>query len=247
MTLGGVLFVYNAWKHDYNILESIACLKELCDEVVVLDAGSDDGTAEIVRACEDDKTLCVCLEPEAWLSQTGRDKLSFFQNIAKSFLGTDYYFLLQADEIIHEDCFPAIREAIKSGSPAFYCSRINLWGSAGTYINVPHDRQPCGTKIIRLAKLKYKSVDDGEGIDAPASQEFIDKIRIYHYGFVRKKEVMKSKIIHMQEDVFNLGHHDPKLDGGEVFDSTLWFSGDDLSPITEPHSKFIKHWIKNRP
>lgn len=65
-------------------------------------------------------------------------------------------------------------------------------------------------------------------------------------GFVRNKNVMKAKVINMQENVFGIDH-DPKLDKSDVFDSELWFSGNELSPITEEHPKFIKDWIKTRP
>lgn len=247
MTLGGVLFIRNGEQYDYSYKEAIACLQELCDKVVILDAGSDDQTAEIVQGYEDQNTMVVCLDKEEWDKQQGREKLSYFQNLALSFLDTDYYFLLQGDEIIHEDSFPAIREAIETGEEAFICSRVNLWGDCNSYINVPADKQPCSTRVIRLAKTQYKSVGDGESISANAISKFAEDIRIYHYGFVRKKEVMKAKVINMQEFVFNLGHHDPKLDQSEIFNSELWFKGDELSPIKEPHPKFIKEWVKTRP
>lgn len=245
--LGGILFVRNGIQYDYCYRESIKCLQALCDEVIVLDAGSDDGTAEDLLSLEDNKTLIVSVKNELWDMQHGREKLAYFQNLALSFLEADYYFLLQADEVIHENSFPSIRAAIETDKEAFLIKRINLWGSANTYINVPDNRQPCSKHVIRLAKTKYQSVDDGESISAEASQNFINGITIYHYGFVRKKEVMKAKIINMQESVFELGHHDPKLDGSDVFNSELWFSGDELSPIEEPHPIFIQQWISSRP
>lgn len=245
-TLGGILFIRNGVEFDYCFQQAIDCLYQLCDKVIILDAGSTDGTDEVVRQYESENIMVICLDKEEWDKQQGREKLSYFQNLALSFLDTDYYFLLQGDEIIHEDSFPSIREAIETGEEAFICSRINLWGDCNSYINVPTDKQPCSTKVIRLAKTKYKSVDDGESISANAISKFAEDIRIYHYGFVRKKEVMKSKIINMQENVFQIAH-DQKLDQSEVFDSELWFKNDELSPIKEKHPTFIKEWVKTRP
>lgn len=247
MTLGGVIFARNAIQYDYCLKESVDCLKELCDEVIVLDAGSDDGTDELIKSFQDRKTRVILLNPEDWEAQTGREKLAYFQNLALSFLDTDYYFLLQADEIIHEDSFPSIRCAVDSGKDAFLAKRINLWGSPDTYINVTEDRQPCSQYVVRLARTEYQSVGDGESIGCVATQDFINGITIFHYGFVRNKDVMKSKVINMQENVFRLGFHDPKLDNSDTFDSTLWFKGGDLSPLDRTHPKYITNWIQNRP
>jgi len=246
-TLGGVIFIRNGEQYDYSYKEAISCLQELCDKVVILDAGSDDGTAEMLQQYEDQNTMVVCLGVDEWEKQQGREKLSYFQNLALSFLDTDYYFLLQGDEILHEDSFIEVRKAIETGKEAFYCKRVNLWGDCNRYINVEPERQPCSTTVIRLAKTKYRSVGDGESIEAISDISFVDKIRIYHYGFVRKKEVMKRKVINMQEAVFQLGFHDPKLDESETFNSELWFKGSELSPITENYPKFIKDWVKSRP
>lgn len=247
MTLGGLFWVRNGIEFDYCFEQSLQALKELCDQVVIVDVGSTDGTAEVLRKYEDEKTMIVYLDKEEWGKQQGRELIAYYQNFALSFLDTDYYILEQPDEIIHEDCFPAIREAIATGGEAFYCTRINLWRDANSYINVEPERQPCSTQVIRIAKTKYKSVGDGESVEAIANPSFIDKIRIYHYGFVRDKNVMKSKVHNMQVNVFRLSEHDPKLDKAEVFDWSLWFNESELSPITEPHPKFIQEWIKTRP
>jgi glycosyltransferase involved in cell wall biosynthesis len=244
--LGGILFIRNGIEFDYCYQESIKCLQELCDEVIVLDAGSDDGTKEDLLQFEDSKTLIVATDEKLWHSQKGKEKLAYFQNIALSFLESDYYFLLQGDEIIHEKSFPFIRTAIEFDIESFLVTRVNLWGDCDSFINVPPNRQPCSTQVIRLAKTKYQSAGDGESIDAIANPFYVDDIKIFHYGFVRKKEVMKAKIINMQEKVFQIDH-DPKLDGSDTFDSTLWFSGNELSKLNESHPKFIQDWILTRP
>lgn len=247
MTLGGIMFVKDGVKFDYCFEQSIQCLQELCDQVCILAIQSDDGTTGLALKYQNEKTSVVILDESEWDKQHGREKLSYFQNLALSFLDTDYYVLLQADEIIHEYSFAAIHSMLETGAEAFLVSRINLWRDCNSYLVVPGNRQPCSTQVIRIAKTKYKSVDDGESIDAPAVVDFVNYVMIYHYGFVRKKEVMKSKVINMQEQVFELGFHDPKLDGGDVFNSELWFSGEDLQPLAKSHPKFIQDWIINRP
>ncbi len=246
-TLGGVFFCYQGILHDYNVKETIDCLKSLCDQVVVIDCGSTDGSAELIKSLEDEKMLAVLLEKEEWDKRQGKEKISWFQNLAVQFLTTNYYVVLQADECLHEKDFPAIREAIEEGFEAYYVTRINLWKDSKHKLIVPHERQPCGTNIIRLAKLQYLSVGDGESLECQlATDKYKDLIKIWHMGFVRSKYVMKEKIRHMQEDVFGLGHHDPKLDNMEVFDWNAWFTRWDLQEHKEELPIFIQEWAKKR-
>ena len=245
-TLGGTLMVRNAIQYDYCVEEAINCLKEFCDEIVVVNVGSDDGTAELLWNLVDVKTTVIELSKKEWDDFKGREKLAHFTNVAIGCLSTDYNINLQADEIISEKSFLAIREAINTAGEAFYVTRKNLWKDCYHELNVPHERKPCSTEIIRLAKTNYKSVGDGESLEAPASTEFMKEIVIWHYGFVRKKEVMIAKIKNMQTNVFEIDY-DKKMDGMEVFDWSAWFSEEDLKLITEPHPIFIKEWVKNRP
>ena len=112
---------------------------------------------------------------------------------------------------------------------------------------MPQERKPCSTEIIRLARTHYRSYGDAESLAVDNSNTaYMNGIVIWHYGFVRKKEVMKDKIINMQCRVFDMEHYDNKLDQSEVFNSELWFKGDDLKPIKEPHPAIIQKWILGR-
>lgn len=96
----------NGKTFDYCYAESIKCLKEFCDHVFILDAGSDDDTDKdiLLNLC-DDKTTFIRLLPESWHEQHGKEKLNYFTNIAieaAEKAGYEYQLNLQADEIIHE-------------------------------------------------------------------------------------------------------------------------------------------------
>lgn len=247
MTLGGFLFIKDGVKFDYCFQQAIISLCEFCDKVVVVDAGSVDGTKEILEtmAFNIDKLSLYCYPIELWDSLHGKTKLAYFQNLACEHLETDYQFLLQGDEIVSESSYSEIRKAMETGQEGFLVSRINLWGSPYTELNVPLNRMPCSPQVIRLTKKGYKTYDDGENICAPASPDFVKELKIWHMGFVRKKEVMKEKIIHMQETVFEMGH-DQKLDGMDVFDWRGWFAEGDLKPISEPLPRIIQGWAMTR-
>ncbi len=245
-TLGGFLFVRDAIKYDYCVKEAIESMLGVCDQVAVVDAGSTDGTVDILMGMNDPKLTVQFLISREWEEIKGREKLSYFQNMAAKMLTTDYQLLCQADEVIHEDSYASIREAIETGQEGFMCTRINLWGDPYHELNVPLSRMPCSPQVIRLSKRGYKTIDDGESIAAYASFEFVNDIRIYHMGFVRKREVMKSKIINMQTGVFEMSDYDEKLKGMDVFDPYAWFLPHDLKPISEPLPKVIQEWALER-
>lgn len=251
--LAGTLFVYNGDKYDYPYYEAIKCLLYCCDYVIVA-AGGDDNTLVGVlgnRLKHDtDKLKVIHIRKEHWDSQHGQEKLSYFTNLCiaeAERLGYEYQFNLQADEIIHEKSFPEIRKAIETGAEGFLVQRINLWQDPYHQLDVPQERKPCSTDIVRLAKTMYRSYSDAESLGVPfADSYFYNGIRIYHMGFVRKREVMKDKIINMQCNVFEMADYDKKLDQCEVFNPKLWFDGDDLKLIDEPLPILIQEWARER-
>lgn len=246
MKLAGTLFVYNGEKFDYCYKEAIKCLLECTDYVIVVAGGEDDTYQQIMYIGVDE---VIPISKEQWEAQKGREKLSYFTNIAINRaheLGYDYQFNLQADEILHENCYADLRKTIESNCDAYMITRVNLWQSPYLQLCVPKERMPCSSSIIRLARSCYHSFDDAESLLVPIVNNFYENwIRVYHMGFVRKREVMKSKIINMQEDVFQ-GSHDAKLDGSEIFNPKLWFNDDELMPIDEPLPKLIQKWAKER-
>lgn len=241
------MFIHNGEAFDYNYRETIACMKAFADKVVVIDAGSTDGTGDICEGLCDSKTTVIRVSNEEWNQHKGRGKISYFQNEAKRLLDTEYHFQMQADEILHESCFGAVREAISWGMNAYMVNRINLWFDPWHQLNVPQDRKPCSTSVVRLAKTRFDSVDDGESLCVPSvAGEWLDQIRLYHMGFVRDRTKMKSKVIHIQEQVFGTPH-DHRLDDSDQFDPARFFDfNKDVILIGEKLPVFIQQWVAER-
>jgi glycosyltransferase involved in cell wall biosynthesis len=245
--LGGTIFAYNAIDQDYCVEESIKSLIELCDQVVVLDCGSTDGTAQLIRKYASHKTIIVCLDKKEWGLHGGKERLSHFTNLAKSFLSTEWHYNQQADELVHQDCYENVRKAIEvKNAQAFLCKRINLWGDSQHFLDVPQHRKPVSTEITRLARTIYRSVDDAESINAPAWDDFTNLIRIYHAGFVRDKYKHCGKIKNMQEDIFGWEMDKKVQEMNGVFNPWIHFSKEDVKPITEPLPKLLMEWAAIR-
>lgn len=253
MTLGGSFFVYRGVDQDYCFIEALNCLDELCDEIAIV-CGGDDGTVEAIKewsvasASRSRKTSIEIISKRGWDEVRGQTKLSFFTNRAIEMLSTDWVINLQADEIIHENCFMEIRTMIhKPGAEAFMCKRINLWACPYTYLEVDQSRKPVSTEIFRLAKRKYRAYDDAEQLAVEHGLMPSHDINFYHMGFVRDKYKHITKINHMQKEVF-LWDVDKRIhDNVDGFDPWRWgFTPNDLKAIHEPLPKFIRAWAKER-
>ena len=57
MKLSGCTFIRNGDLFGYPYLESVTCLLELCDEVVVVIGNCDDDTAVKIKAINNPKKL----------------------------------------------------------------------------------------------------------------------------------------------------------------------------------------------
>lgn len=256
MTLGGTIFGYNVVSQDYSYEAAIQSLKDACDFVIVLDAGSTDNSQEELKKFEDDKCRVVLLDGQEWKEQKGKEKLAYFTNRALDLLPeVDWHLNVQMDEVIHEDSIPFIRQAIEYAEvdrfaqpfpEGFLCRRHHLWRDPYSMLNVVQSRKPASTEIVRLARPSHRSVGDGEGLEcAPFNLEFLDKIELFHTGYVRDPYIMKKKVIHMLNEVF-LMDTDKKLDLSDKYEWWHYFNESDLIPIRKPLPKYMTKWAQQR-
>lgn len=248
-SLGGSLLIRNGCKFDYPFIQAIDCLLEFTDKVCVCVVPTEDETySEVYERYSSNKNVRIRpISDFDWHTMDFQNKyrLSIFTNYAIEMLDTDYVFNLQGDEIVDPESYQYIQQAMQEGYEGYLCKRINLWGSPHTQLNVEHSRKPCSTEIVRLAKTCYRAYDDAESLAAPVVDKYLEKIKIWHLGFVRKCEVHPAKIREMQGNIFKCGV-DSKLEGMEVFDSTKWFGPEDLIPIEGELPPLIQQWAKER-
>lgn len=262
-SLGGHLFVCRGIEFDYCFLEAIQSLLGVCDQVALTFFSDNDWASFQEKFGNEKRIISQKLDELDFDKGKGPGRLADWTNYTKNMLNTDFQFCLQADEVIHEDSYNAIQEAInRPNSEAYIVRRVNLWGDPYHYLNYPkltkdgrYGELPCSEYTGRLAKLKYNSCGDAESLEAPFSRDYMDSIRTYHAGFVRDKKKMVEAKIHMQEKVFSLivdgkPHHDLRFDedlkrGGD-FRPYARFSKSDLLPIFESLPKVLKTWALER-
>jgi len=251
--LGGSLFVHNGLKYDYCLKEAVESLLDLCDEVVILDAESDDGTLDFLHKMAKEHSNLKVYDHGKWECASDWNRLRLLANETKNILNTEWHFMLQADEVIHENSFDAIRKAISDSQKhdTFWGYRINVFKDFDHYIAFNSKTKPCGDKIIRLGKTYIDAIGDAESLSLTHhSNKYLSKIIMFHYGIIRKPDIMLDKYISMQSWFFDHGKIDPRIlemkktDG--IFKPEKIIEGITLDKLKWTHPKYAEEWVKER-
>lgn len=259
MTLGGSVCIRNGNQLDYCWKEAIQSLLPVCDEVVVCDGCSTDGTQEEIREWSGrERKLKLCVYP--WPNPVGDiDFWVNWLNFARTHLTTDFHFQLDADEILSEKSYNQIEGFKANTRPriSLWCHRFNFWKDSHSLI--PHG-VCCGHRVVRIAPTTVWMPSDGphpKGAEA-ISMAIDSGIEIFHYGFLRKREAFFSKARALQEFFFN--SYDPRLDAVERLEilsgeksTGNWMADikgidwiNQLVPFTGQHPEIAKPWLKER-
>jgi len=251
-TLGAAFFVADGIRFDYPFVQAIKSLKPICDEIAIIFFSENE--LKLLNEAYDyrppSKLKISIRTKEEWESMySGR--ISYWSAQARDMLTTDWYIILDADEVIHENSYPAIKKAIQKEADGYYVKRINLWRDPYHTFNLPGNKQPCGDKVVRIAKRQYRCGRDTETIIVPyPSDEFFEEIRIYHMGFVRDRRVMNAKTKNHQGNIYQIAV-DPNVEKDEkendgIFRPETRYPDDVLIPISEPLPALIQDWAKTR-
>jgi len=249
--LGGSLFIRNAIQYDYCVQESILSLLPVCDQVVVLDCQSDDGTTEMLDEFCSKYPQIKYVTGGIWEAGDKYFRLSRLANEAKSHLTTPWHFMIQADEVLHEDSYPFIEEIVKLNRTdvVYAVRRINLWGDVEHYIGdkIPIDRHPCGPIVARLGAIQYSAHSDAESLGIAPPVHTLN-VKLFHYGFVRDN--MINKCIDMQRWFHATDHVDPKLlelkENNKDWDPDLWHPRHTLNQLDIPHPAVAQQWVSKK-
>jgi glycosyltransferase involved in cell wall biosynthesis len=106
--ISGFMIVKDVLKQGYPFVEAIASALPICDEFLISDGYSTDGTYEIVEkiAALNPK---VKIFREQWPAKKSSTILADVTNNLRSKCRFEYIFYVQANEIIHEQSAPLIK------------------------------------------------------------------------------------------------------------------------------------------
>ena len=131
--ISGYTTTYNCIDQKYPYIQSIKSMLGFCEEVVVMDGGSTDGTFEaLLTLAETEYRLVVKQNKVDWNAPRAAVEDGLQKARARSFCTQKYCWQQDSDEIVHEDHYQAIHGLCRQFPP--YVDIISLpvveyWGS----------------------------------------------------------------------------------------------------------------------
>lgn len=202
MRVSGFTFVRDAVRLGYPVVPSIRSLLPLCDELVVNVGVSSDETLALVRGVGDPKLRIVENRWDDAKTERGA-VLAEQTDLAIAACSGDVCVYLQADEVLHEDDHPALRDAL-----ARLHREDRLEGLVFDWIHFYGSFHTVGTSR-RWYRREVRAIKAGRGIrswkDAqgfrlgpgPGARKLRvspSGARVFHYGWVRPPAVQAEKL-----------------------------------------------------
>jgi len=207
-TLSGIVPVRNNISLGYCAELSVASMLPICDQVIVSDGGSTDGTLEFFQewASREPKILVLNYP---WDNPVGDHWfLSRWINWSLKFATGSSQCQLDADEVFDPSSYPMMRLFVKERKPAWF-HRVNLWGDPWT--EAPHGTV-CAHRCVRLGPIEHPAVCDNLHPVEPwvnLNGESHPDLRIWHLGFLRDQPQFLKKAREIQRMLINT--FDPNL------------------------------------
>jgi len=203
MKITGFTFIRNAVKFDYPVVEAIKSILPLCDDFVVAVGNSDDNTEGLIQSIDNKKIKIIntVWDDSPEMKRGGR---VFASETNKAFRAvtedSDWAFYIQGDEVVHEKYLDTIRSGMEKWNDdknvdGLLFRYLHFYGSYD-YIGISQRWYRNEIRIIRNDKSIY-SYRDAQGFrkgqNIKLNVKPIDAY-IYHYGWVKKPDVMMDKI-----------------------------------------------------
>lgn len=200
MKITGFTFVRNAVKYDYPVTEAIRSILPLCDEVVVSVGDSTDGTLELIASIDSPKIRIFHSVWDDSLREGGR-VLAVETDKALSHVSADttWAFYIQADEVVHEADYPAIRAAMERHQHDVRVEGMlfNYRHFYGSY-DYLGDSRTWYQKEIRIIRYNkdVRSYRDAQGFRLNGRKLRVKPANasIYHYGWVKNPAEQARKL-----------------------------------------------------
>ena len=250
MRVTGFSFIKNAVQFDFPIKEAILSILPLCDEVIVAVGDCTDGTRELVQAIHPTKIKII---DTVWNTALNRDGIVLADETNKALqaaFATNSHWLIyiQGDEVLHEDGFAAITQAMEKHKDdkkvdGLLLNYRHFYGSYDYIATSSHWYK----NEIRIIKnnVNIYSYKDAQGFrkgnDVKLNVKPVDAY-ICHYGWVREPSKMQAKIINGGN--FWGGDNFKEPDKTEMFSGSFDYSEIDLlEKFTGQHPAVIQSKI----
>jgi hypothetical protein len=198
LRVSGFSIARAARELDYPVVESLRSRLPLVEEIVVVVHHGDEETMEVVGRLDDPRLVVVETDWDDGPRGGGRT-LARQTNIALARCRHPWALYLQADEVIHEEDYGLIRDAVARYDGAGEVDALSFRflhfeGSYG-YVNPLRYRRQC--RLVRNDG-RLESVRDAAGFgrtDGRCLRTRRSGARIFHYGWARRPDALKAKTL----------------------------------------------------
>jgi len=169
--LSGCVFIRNTFKGAFCLFESMHQLLPLCDEFIIMDLGSDDGTLDVLAelaACNSK----VKIVDEGEFPYYDAGVFAELANDLIDWCAYDNVLYYQADEIWHEDLVKLTKKALDEGKRDLSFWRYQLKYNFQEIKWYPHP-------VHRIGERGDKFVFDNDGMN---TNRTFDTTMVSNYG-----------------------------------------------------------------
>ena len=195
--VSGLTILRSAPGYEYPIVECVRSMMPLVEEIVVV-AHRGDAALAPVRALDDPRIAVVESDWDESPEPGGRI-LARQTNRALARCRSAWALYLQADEVLHEADYDAIRSALARWDPAPRVDALSFrflhFEGSYDYVNALRYRRQC--RLVRNDG-RLESVRDAAGfgrLDGRRLRTRRSGGRIFHYGWVAAPAALKAKTL----------------------------------------------------
>jgi len=246
----GFTFIRNAIKYDYPVEEAIRSILPLCDEVIVNVGNSDDDTEQLINEIDPVKIKVFHSTWDESLMGGGR-VLAAETNKAYDRIpnDADWCFYIQADEVIHEKYYDAIKAAMQKYKDdkkveGLLFKYLHFYGSYD-YVGDTRKWYSHEIRIIRKDQ-KIQSYRDAQGFRKSGKKLNVAEIDAYvhHYGWVRHPQYQMKKMLGF-EKLYDSADMASKI-SQEVTEHFDYSDIDSLTRFRGSHPEVMKQRISKK-
>lgn len=250
MKVVGFTFVRNAITYDYPVLESIHSLLPLCDEVIVAVGNSADDTLGLIKNINSPKIRIIETTWDDSLREGGRVlAVETDKALAAVPADADWAIYLQADEVLHEADYPAIRAGMERWKDDKNVDGL-LFSYRHFYASYDYvgDSKRWYRREIRIVRpgIGVYSYRDAQGFRRGDNQKLRVKLldaSVHHYGWVKPPAAMQRK----QETFNKLWHSDEWVAENVAPAAEFDYSQiDSLQHFTGTHPRVMEERIRQQ-
>lgn len=251
MKLSGYTMVRNGIVLDLCFKECILSMLPVCDEVVVSDSDSMDGTRQELDklAAEHPKIKIInkpfddpYKDPKWWVK---------WINWTREHLSHPMQLELDADEVLTDD--PTALEDIRTMADKAVCARVDRLNFVKDAHHLIPDGHCCGKYVVRMGQSNLFMPSD-EPYQKHELPEIIKRsvrvpsVKIFHYGFIRHMQAFFNKV--RINNMIWWGRVDNRTDEYEAEQKENWYEafewGTHLREYAGGHPKVALEWLKER-